>query len=277
MLVSFFELLILFQKNRVFSKNSLFCSVFSSQQQISSIRNIGLNANMSRKSEFQDFSISNWEQKWRTDQIAFHQSVVHPDLQRYETLFLTENCRVYIPLCGKSLDLIYLADKGHDVYGCEFVEKAIKDFFKENNLKYTTTELLSEKVLAYKALSRNITIYQGDFFVLKSDVIGKFDAIWDRASLVAINPSQRVRYAQVIEDLMSPHTKYLLNAYTIKPAKDEQYEGPPHSVPDDDVKKLFSNFCQSFKFLDSYYRKRLPPKSESLLVSNYIMTIQSKD
>lgn len=184
---------------------------------------------------------------WDDKDTGFHQPLVLPDLLTHESTFLTKPSRVFVPLCGKTVDLVYLADKGHDVYGCEFIESAVKDFFTEQSLEYTTSMTSDMSTMVYKAVSKKITLYCGDFFALKSKDIGKFDGIWDRASLVAVEPSQREEYGKVMKDLMSSGGKYLLNSYIIT---GEKYKGPPHSVPIDDIEKCFGSFCE-IKQLDS--------------------------
>ena len=190
--------------------------------------------------------LKRWVQMWDSNKLGFHKAETHPDLKKHEQLFLQEKSRVYLPLCGKSLDLVYLADKGHDVYGCEFVEKGVKDFFKELDLEYTVSSS-NTAVNVYKAISKQIALYQGDFFALSSNVIGKFDAIWDRGSLVAIDPCQRKDYAKVILDIMTPKCKYLLNTFVIT---GEHYQGPPFTVTEKDIYDMFGDFCD-ISFLDN--------------------------
>ena len=197
----------------------------------------GVNASKLSETNRQNF----WENLWIEKNTGFHQPVVHPDLVKYENLVMKPNSRVYMPLCGKSVDLVYLADKGHDVYGSEFVESAVTDFFNEQSLEFSESNNPSGAGKIYKAISKKITIYQGDFFALKAEVIGKFDAIWDRASIVAINPSLRDEYVKVLLDIMAPHCKCLLNLLVIT---GKEYCGPPHSFTDKDVQNFFGSFCK---------------------------------
>jgi len=177
-----------------------------------------------------------WKYMWDVQDIGFHETQVHPDVLKHENLFLKPNSRVYMPLCGKSVDLIYLADQGYDVVGCELVERAVLDFFKDQKLEYSISKDPTTNVSIYKANSKNIKIYQGDFFVLTSSIIGKFDAIWDRGALVAINKADQEKYVEVLKDVMAPNCKSLINLISIT-GKD--YLGPPHSMNVENIKKLF--------------------------------------
>lgn len=221
---------------------------------------------MAQSASSNELTIKNWQKMWDSDQIGFHQSSVHPDLMTYESEFLDKNCRVFLPLCGKTLDLVYLADKGHEVFGCEFVQKACEDFFKEQSLEYETLSLPSG-LTKFKATSKKITLYCGDFFALKSEEIGKFNAVWDRASLVAINPSQRIEYGKVMQDLMVPGGKYLLNSFIFT---GENYRGPPHSVPREDIKSCFGSFCE-IKELDSKFANFPLKNVKSTEVINHLL------
>ena len=78
---------------------------------------------------------------WDQDVFPWHKEGVHPKLeQRFETLIQAagkENaseCRFFVPLCGKSVDMMFLLKKGFQVIGCEGVEKACVDFFEENSI-----------------------------------------------------------------------------------------------------------------------------------------------
>ena len=180
-----------------------------------------------------------WELRWENDQVPFHMQEPNHYLVAHKDVLPKSNCRFYVPLCGKTVDLVYLSECGYDVYGCEFIEKAVIDFFIEQNLEYTKLEI-SKDIFAYKATGKNITIYQGDFFALNSSLIGKFDAVWDRGSLVAINPDQKDDYAKQMNDLMAPNCKYLLFSCVIG---EEPYNGPPYTVHQEEIMNLFGNFC----------------------------------
>ena len=180
-----------------------------------------------------------WENMWRKDDLYFHRLEVHPYILQYEKHF-PPNSRIYVPLCGKSVDLVYLADKGFEVLGCEFVEKAVKQFFAEQGLEYNVEKDGATGIPVYTAVSKKITIYQGDFFKLNSNIIGKFNAMWDRGSLVAINPSDKAKYATIMLELMASNCKYLLLTCVIT---GEDYHGPPYSAPNEEIDDLFGKSC----------------------------------
>ena len=195
------------------------------------------------KVENVQLTIDDWDSRWEQNLIGFHLPAVNAYLQKYAHLLLGENNRVFLPLCGKTKDLVYFADQGHDVYGCEFVEMSVIDFFSENSLEYSCEEkqLSCGMFKVYQAASKPITIYQGDFFALTSLDVGKFNAIWDRASLEAIDPSKRLDYAKVIIDLLSSNGKYLTSTLTLTGV---QYTGPPYSISPEEIKDLFGRVCE---------------------------------
>jgi len=181
-----------------------------------------------------------WKFRWDQNLTPFHRCEVDPYLLKYEHMLLAKNNRVFVPLCGKTLDLIYLADKGHDVFGCELTKKGVIDFFTENSLEYTceVKKLSSYSINIYKAISKRITIYQGDVFTVSSEIIGKFDAIWDRAAFEAIDPLKRSEYVRIMLDLLQHNGKCLLVTNVMS---NVQFSGPPYSVSLDEIQELFES------------------------------------
>ena len=207
-----------------------------------------------------------WQGIWDTDWTPFHEQKANPDLVKFEKLCFSGRQRVLIPFCGKSVDLLYLADKGHDVYGSELIGKAVTDFFQESNLDYVMEK--HGDVNIYKATSKRITFFQGDFYDLKSSLCGKFDVIWDRAAVVVVHPHLRPDYAAVINDLMSPECKYLLNTFTFE---DENYQGPPYPLTSQDIENTFGSFCD-IKHLETHKAPFYLTKADHVIITNSLLT-----
>ncbi|XP_077991305.1 putative thiopurine S-methyltransferase isoform X2 [Glandiceps talaboti] len=137
--------------------------------------------------------------------------------------------KIFVPLCGKSIDLIWLAQQGHDVTGVEYSDIACEAFFKENNIEYSAApaENLKDGKL-YTSKDNKIKIYQCDFFQFSSDVAGQFDAAWDRGAFGAITAEDRKKYSDVLISVMKPDSVCLMTTL--------QYDttvmkGPPRHVP----------------------------------------------
>ncbi|KAJ8386806.1 hypothetical protein AAFF_G00166010 [Aldrovandia affinis] len=134
-----------------------------------------------------------------------------------------------------------LADMGHSVVGVEISEKAIKQFFEEQNLSYSEESVPKiQKAKLFESSDGTISLYQCDVLKFSSTIAGQFGGIWDRASLVAINPCDRQRYSTLIMSLMDKDCRYLLDTLQYNP---ELYEGPPFCVSDEDVKNLYGKTC----------------------------------
>lgn len=151
-----------------------------------------------------------WIDRWNNNQIGFHQEQVHKSLVNFCDHF-SGHKTVFVPLCGKSKDMIYLRSKGFQVVGVEFSKSAILDFMKENNLELTVTHL--NHFTLYQG--HGFKIYQGDLFDLKAVDLGEVTACYDRASMVAFNRSERLRYskflsvvAQDLKLILSPLLDY---------------------------------------------------------------------
>lgn len=168
-----------------------------------------------------------WLQRWEQNNIGFHRAEVHPALPAH---WRPRAGSVLVPLCGKSLDLRWLAERGHQVVGVELAERAIRDFFREQRL---TFERRDGALPAYVARELPIEIHHGDYFQFAGR---RCDALYDRAALVALPPGQRTAYAK--------HTDALLRAGAFRLVVTLEYEqalvqGPPFSVPATELRALW--------------------------------------
>jgi thiopurine S-methyltransferase len=175
-----------------------------------------------------------WLERWRTGQIGFHQPAVDRHLRRHwPDLGLSENSRVFVPLCGKSLDLLWLRERGHSVAGVELSAAALESFCIEQGVLARRRTLDHFEV--YEAAQ--IQLFRGDFFELAPELLGTFSAIYDRASLISWTPDLRSAYVAQVTALSKPGTLTLLIAMEYPQA---QMPGPPFSVSAEDIDRLYS-------------------------------------
>ena len=173
-----------------------------------------------------------WQKRWALNQIGFHQADVNPYLQRYwPQLALADDARVLVPLCGKSLDLAWLAGQGYRVLGVELSEKAVEDFFAEHQLTPRVIERGAFKV--YEAGS--IALWCGDFFALGAADVAHCAALYDRAALIALPPAMRERYVAHLMEILPRACVGLLVTLDYDQA---QLDGPPFAVTDREVQAL---------------------------------------
>lgn len=174
-----------------------------------------------------------WNKRWEERQIGFHQRRINEYLQTYwPTLALPQGAPVFVPLCGKSLDMLWLADQGHSVIGVELAEQAINDFLTENQLDAERCE--SDRFITFDL--ERIRLLCGDFFKLTADDTADVAGFYDRAALIALPAEMRQRYVAHLTELMRPGTQGLLIALEYP---QHQKDGPPFCVPDEEVRGLF--------------------------------------
>ncbi|MHC8365972.1 thiopurine S-methyltransferase [Pseudomonas sp. ZT5P21] len=174
-----------------------------------------------------------WHKRWQSNQIGFHLLEVNPYLQRFwPQLGLEEGARVLVPLCGKSLDLLWLAHQGHEVLGIELSEKAVEDFFDEHQFDPHVSEQGPFKV--YRAGS--IELWCGDFFELTAGDVADCSALYDRAALIALPLPMREQYAAHLNRILPTDASGLLITLDYDQA---QKDGPPFAVLEDEVQRLF--------------------------------------
>ncbi|AMQ86256.1 MULTISPECIES: thiopurine S-methyltransferase [Pseudomonas] len=175
-----------------------------------------------------------WHKKWESNQIGFHQPEVNPYLQRHwPDLAIPAPARVLVPLCGKSLDLLWLAGRGHRVLGVELSQRAVEDFFREQQLQPQISEEGGFKV--YRAGA--IELWCGDFFSLTAANVAGCTALYDRAALIALPPMMRERYAAHLQSIL-PTCRGLLVTLDYDQS---QMPGPPFSVDDAEVQRLLGS------------------------------------
>lgn len=175
-----------------------------------------------------------WHERWARDEIGFHRPDFNPLLlTHWKRLGLDPGAHVFVPLCGKSLDLLWLAEQGFRVTGVEISGRAIRDFFSENGL----TPEIQRVGDAVRYRHGDLDLWETDFFSLDPDRIGAFDAVYDRAALVALPPSMRVDYAVRLASLTPPGVSGLLVTLDYP---QQEMRGPPFSVPPDEVERLLA-------------------------------------
>lgn len=174
-----------------------------------------------------------WHQRWRIGQIGFHQSAVDRHLkQHWPDLGLAESSRVFVPLCGKSLDLLWLRERGHSVAGVDLSAVALESFCMEHGI--ATKRRTVDGFDVYEAAQ--LQLYLGDFFALTRELLGAFSALYDRAALISWTPELRAAYVAHVTALTAPGTQTLLICMEYPQA---QMSGPPFSVSADEVDRLY--------------------------------------
>lgn len=149
-----------------------------------------------------------WKRGWRAKQIDFHLDHVHPLLIRFwAALGLRDSDRVFVPLCGKSLDLMWLRALGHDVVAVELSPIAVRDFFKASRLQAQRHAPVNRLTCWTQ---ERLAIYCGDFFDLTRADLAGVRAAYDRAALGALPENLRSRYVAHLHAILPADCHVLL-------------------------------------------------------------------
>ncbi|MCE9685840.1 thiopurine S-methyltransferase [Shewanella sp. AS16] len=168
-----------------------------------------------------------WHEKWQQQQIGFHQQEVNALLQQHwHRLGLEPESQVFVPLCGKSLDMCFLAELGHRILGCELSLTAVEQFFADNRLEVCQSQEGEHRRFDTEQLS----IYQGDIFSLPLEVTEGVTGFYDRAALIAWPESMRLAYVKQLAKLLPGGSKGLLVTLDYPQAS---LSGPPFAVSPD--------------------------------------------
>ncbi len=173
-----------------------------------------------------------WLQRWREGRTGFHREAPIPLLlEHWPRLALPPGSRVLVPLCGKSLDMVWLASQGHRVLGVELSPLAIAQFFEENGL----TARVHESALGRHHVAGTIELIQGDAFALDQATLDSCAAVYDRAAIIALPLALRERYARQVYARLAPGSRGLM--ITLEYPQAEK-QGPPFSVEEPEVRAL---------------------------------------
>lgn len=173
-----------------------------------------------------------WHQRWQNSEIGFHRDDANPMLRRFwPQLNLSSGSRVLVPLCGKSLDLLWLRSAGHRVVGVELSELAVSQFFEEAGLTPEVSECGELRLWQ----ADGIELYCGDFFELSGAHLGQVGAIYDRAALIALPGAMRQRYVEHLHSLAEAARGLLITLEYDQRLAD----GPPFSVTGEEVAQLY--------------------------------------
>lgn len=178
-----------------------------------------------------------WLERWRLQEIGFHQDEINPYLKQYwHELYLSGEVLVFVPLCGKSRDMLWLHEQGHAVLGVELSDIAVQAFFAENGYIPHSTE---GKFTSSEA--DNMRILCGDIFDLCQNDMAGVKAVYDRASLVALPPEMHQRYARHMANILPPSTQILLITFEYP---QNEMQGPPFAVSENDVIALYREHAE---------------------------------
>jgi thiopurine S-methyltransferase len=175
-----------------------------------------------------------WLNRWRTAQIGFHQATVDRHLQAYWPLLKLPACSpVFVPLCGKSLDMMWLRTSGHAVIGVELSPVGLQSFLMEQGIPARRRVLKDFDV--YEA--DGFALYCGDYFKLTPALLGSVSAVYDRAALISWIPAARESYVKHLTSLTRAGTQTLL---IVVEFPQEQMSGPPFPVTRDTIENLYA-------------------------------------
>jgi thiopurine S-methyltransferase len=186
-----------------------------------------------------------WRQRWASNQIAFHESQANPLLvAHFDALGLSHGSRVFVPLCGKTLDIDWLLSRGYQVAGAELSTLAVAQLFERLEI----TPAVARVGALERHSASGLDIFLGDIFDLSVEILGRVDAIYDRAALVALPLELRQRYVKLLDTLAGNAPQLLITL-----AYDQTLvDGPPFSVTAAEVREHHPQ--QEPKLLASHFQ-----------------------
>ncbi|MBV7317405.1 thiopurine S-methyltransferase [Shewanella sp. NIFS-20-20] len=206
-----------------------------------------------------------WHERWHNRQIGFHQTQVNPLLQRHwPRLQLDGQGQIWVPLCGKSVDMLYLAELGYHVLGCELSELAVREFFSDNQLTFSA--ICHDQHQVFRC--EQIELWQGDYFTFPLELSRRCVAFYDRAAMIAMPSDMRQAYAMQLAQSVSAGTQGLLITLDYPQA---MLDGPPFAVSQDWLHQSVSPYfdiellesCDVLADNPKFLKKQVPRLTEN--------------
>jgi thiopurine S-methyltransferase len=176
-----------------------------------------------------------WLERWQRRDIGFHQLQIHEQLKRFwPSLNLEPESAVFVPLAGKSRDMVWLATQGHRVIGVELSDIAVREFFEEGG---ETPKRISAGQFEISSAGP-FSIYGGDFFELPAEALKDVAAVYERAALIALPPGMRAYYAETLVRIVPRDAVIFLISVDYP---EHEITGPPFSVARSEIDRLFGS------------------------------------
>lgn len=203
-----------------------------------------------------------WHNCWQQQRTGFHQQEIHPLLSVvFSQLSWDQSKAIFVPLCGKSLDLWWLSQHSK-VIGAELSELACQQFYQEQNQLLSVSVQGEFQYCSHAA----VDIWQGDYFALKPEQLGDIGLIYDRAALIALPLQMRIDYVKQLKNLCAGPVSLLL--LSLEYPQDEM-SGPPFSVTEQEVRRLF-DFALSIELVAMRNLTGRPFAQRQFSVSNLV-------
>lgn len=179
-----------------------------------------------------------WTKAWDEGRTAFHEGAPNDLLVKHAAELgpapSSGKRRVLVPLAGKAVDLAWLAEQGSEVLGVELHRGAVRAFFEERKIEPTIVKMGSHEALT----AQGVTLVCADMFDVGPEDLGMFDVVYDRAALVALDPSDRRRYVALCRSFLRADGRTLLITFAYDQTK---APGPPWCIDDAAVRDLYAS------------------------------------
>ncbi|HEX5545359.1 MAG TPA: thiopurine S-methyltransferase [Nitrospira sp.] len=174
-----------------------------------------------------------WHQRWKKNEIGFHEGKPNQLLvKHFHELALAKERRIFVPLCGKTLDISWLLSRGYRLAGAELSQLAIEQLFMELGMQPEIMAVGSVEQWS----ANNLDIFVGDVFAVSEKMLGPIDAVYDRAALVAFPEDMRKRYTAHLREITAKAPQLLI-CYEYD---QNLMDGPPFSVSNEEVHRHYA-------------------------------------
>lgn len=205
-----------------------------------------------------------WLKKWEMGDTPFHEVDVNPNLMHYfSRLNLQNGDHILVPLCGKSKDMLWLAEQGLQVIGVELSPIACNEFFAELGVNPMMTKHKGFSIYQYN----NIKVFCGDLFELFAEDLPSIQAIYDCKALIALPPDLRKKYVKHLISCTNDQVKMIL----ITIDTDDIVRSPPFPINEAEINALYGEHFN----IQPIKQEQMSALSDNLIQKGFTHIIES--
>ena len=152
-----------------------------------------------RGGEFYDAKYSKGYSPWHMDSVNYNLLKHYPNIQPAGEPLR----KILVPMAGKTVDIKWLADKGHEVVAVEISQSACREVFQRDDIPFEELDCPAVKGKLFRSLDGKIKMYCCDIFNFTAEIEGQFKSVWERGAVIAFEEDLRKKYFEHVKTLVT--------------------------------------------------------------------------
>ncbi|XP_075246699.1 uncharacterized protein LOC142340123 isoform X2 [Convolutriloba macropyga] len=191
-----------------------------------------------------------YDEKYSKGYSPWHMDTVNYNLLKHYNRIQPEGeplRKILVPMSGKTVDIKWLADKGHEVVAVEISQSACRQIFTRDNIPFEEIDCPQVEGKLFKPVSGRIKAYCCDVFKFTKEVEGEFESVWERGAVIAFEEDLRKKYFEHVKTLVSKGCSWMSSIFQYDR---NVYYNHPYCLNDDEIERVFSDGQFSYEKID---------------------------